>query len=173
MGKIQPFSDNSPRLVSPHGKPVPARSEQSQQTVADQSKEPPVYRPSSGIAVPLEHQALDFFFHHYAVNRSGPTANHPDCFTIIYARATGPGYLANLIKAVGLVSMAYQKKVPDLFHEANRAYSWALRDIRAALTDPIEVVSDQMLVAVMLLVLYEVSHLNPQTLYVIVIFVRQ
>ncbi|KAE8419654.1 hypothetical protein BDV36DRAFT_250975 [Aspergillus pseudocaelatus] len=156
MGKVQPFPDNSPSLVSPHGnQAVPVRSERSQQTVVDQSKGPPVYHPWLGIVVPLEHQALHFYFHHYAVNRFGPTPNHPDCLAIIYACATGPGYLAHLINAVGLVSLAYQKKAPALSHEANRAYSWALRDIRTALTDPIEAASDQMLVAVMLLVLYE------------------
>ncbi|GAB1201688.1 hypothetical protein APSETT445_000271 [Aspergillus pseudonomiae] len=73
----------------------------------------------------------------------------------VYARATGHGYLAKLISAVGLVSLAYLRNAPTLTQAARKTYSWALRDVRAALADPAEASSDQMLVAVMLLVLYE------------------
>jgi hypothetical protein len=43
---------------------------------------------------------------------------------------------------------------------ASQMYSWVLRNIRTALADPAEAASDQMLVAVMLLALYEVSLLT-------------
>lgn len=82
---------------------------------------------------------------------------HPDCLGIIYTRATGPGYFANLINAVGLESLAYLRNVPGLTHAATQTLSRALRDIYVALGDPSEATSDQRLVAMMLLALYEVS----------------
>ncbi|KNG88057.1 hypothetical protein ANOM_004101 [Aspergillus nomiae NRRL 13137] len=63
--------------------------------------------------------------------------------------------ILTLISAVGLVSLAYLRNAPTLTQAARQTYSWALRDVRAALADPAEAASDQMLVAVMLLVLYE------------------
>jgi hypothetical protein len=91
------------------------------------------------------------------VHGSSQTYSHPDCRSIIYARATGSGYLASLITAVGLASLAYVESAPTLTQAASRTFSRALCDIRAALEDPTEAASDQMLVAVMLLALHEVS----------------
>ncbi|KAL6918891.1 hypothetical protein FSST1_002917 [Fusarium sambucinum] len=54
------------------------------------------------IPVTHEEQARNFFFHHYVVCESRRTQTHPDCHGIIYKRATEPGYLANLVNAVGL-----------------------------------------------------------------------
>ncbi|PYI23948.1 hypothetical protein BO99DRAFT_439324 [Aspergillus violaceofuscus CBS 115571] len=107
------------------------------------------------VTVPPEDQALHFFFHHYVVHEPGRPPSHPDCLGIIYKRATGPGYLANLIVAVGLASLAHVRNAPMLGHAASRAVSRALRDMRAALADPSSAASDQMLVAVMLLALFE------------------
>ncbi|CEI59929.1 unnamed protein product [Fusarium venenatum] len=54
------------------------------------------------ISVTHEEQAQNFFFHHYVMCESGQTQTNPDCHGIIYKRATEPGYLANLVNAVGL-----------------------------------------------------------------------
>ncbi|KAF4495712.1 hypothetical protein FAGAP_8145 [Fusarium agapanthi] len=72
-----------------------------------------------------------------------------------------PGYLANLINAVGLAGLAYSKNAPTLINSARQAFSRALHGICAALVDPIEAASDQMLVAAMLLALYETVTLHP------------
>ncbi|KAF5534691.1 hypothetical protein FMEXI_11204 [Fusarium mexicanum] len=117
----------------------------------DQSSHYPWFR----LAITPEDQALHFFFHHYVVPESGRSPTHPDCHGIIYKRATEAGYLANLINAVGLAGLAYSKNAPTLFNSARQAFSRALRGICAVLVDPIEAASDQMLVAVMLLALYE------------------
>jgi hypothetical protein len=150
------FSNSLP--VSPHGNQgVSVRPEVYQQTEAHQSKDRPNHYPWFRLAVTPEDQALHFFFHHYVVQESGRTPTHPDCHGIIYKRATGPGYLANLINAVGLIGLAYMRNAPPLIHAASQPFSRALRGICAALVDPSEASSDQMLVAVMLLALYEVS----------------
>ncbi|OGM47712.1 hypothetical protein ABOM_004321 [Aspergillus bombycis] len=136
------------------------RSDGSRQAEIYRSKEQPDHDPWSKITVSLEQQALHFFSYHYLVNGSGRPPSHPDCLAIVYTRATGHGYLANLITAVGLVSLAYLRHAPALTHAARQTYSRALHDVCAALADPAEAASDQMLVAVMLLVLYETVTAN-------------
>ncbi|KAF5688650.1 hypothetical protein FDENT_4735 [Fusarium denticulatum] len=126
-----------------------------QQAKVHSSQDQPSYYPWFRLAVTPEDQALHFFFHHYVVPESGRSPTHPDCHGIIYKRATEPGYLANLINAVGLASLAYSKNAPMLVDSARQAFSRALHSICAALVDPSEAASDQMLVAVMLLALYE------------------
>ncbi|RAH50514.1 Zn(II)2Cys6 transcription factor [Aspergillus brunneoviolaceus CBS 621.78] len=111
--------------------------------------------PWPAVAVSPEDQALQFFFHHYVAHAPGRLPSHPDCLGIIYKRATGPGYLASLIVAVGLASLAHVRNAPMLGHAASQAVSRALRDMRTALADPSCAASDQMLVAVMLLALFE------------------
>ncbi|KAF5242142.1 hypothetical protein FANTH_8774 [Fusarium anthophilum] len=123
----------------------------------DQSSHYPWFR----LAITPEDQALHFFFHHYVVPESGRSPTHPDCHGIIYKRAIEPGYLANLINAVGLAGLAYSKNAPMLVDSARQAFSRALRGICAVLVDPTEAASDQMLVAVMLLALYETVTLHP------------
>jgi len=109
------------------------------------------------ITVSPEQQGLQFFFYHYLVNGAGQASSHPDCFSTIYARATGHGYLANLAIAVGSASLAYLRNTSALIQAASQSYSRAIRDIRVGLADPAEAASDQMLVSVTLLALYEVS----------------
>ncbi|KAF5599927.1 hypothetical protein FPANT_2934 [Fusarium pseudoanthophilum] len=126
-----------------------------QQARVPPSQDQPSHYPWLGLAVTPEDQALHFFFHHYVVPESGRSPTHPDCHGIIYKRATEPGYLADLINAVGLAGLAYSKNAPMLIDSAREAFSRALRGICTALVDPSEAASDQMLVAVMLLALYE------------------
>ncbi|KAF5584806.1 hypothetical protein FPCIR_8523 [Fusarium pseudocircinatum] len=123
----------------------------------DRSSHYPWFR----LAVTPEDQALHFFFHHYVVPESGRSPTHPDCHGIIYKRVAEPGYLANLINAVGLAGLAYSKNAPTLVDSARHAFSRALHGICAALVDPSEAASDQMLVAVMLLALFETITLHP------------
>lgn len=152
------FSNTNPRPSSTNSKQgVATEPRVSQQVKVYQSRDQPTHSPWFRLAVTPEDQALNFYFHHYAVHESGRTPTHPDCQGIIYKRATEPGYLANLIHAVGLSGLAYTRNAPTLAHAATQAFSRALRGICAALLDPSEASSDQMLVAVMLLALYEVS----------------
>ncbi|KAL5340140.1 hypothetical protein BJX70DRAFT_407613 [Aspergillus crustosus] len=149
IGKAQP-------LRYDHANSLLSRSPEHNVLAAEQPLERVNHDPYSGLVDSLEHQATHFFFHHYHLNGSGRSLGHPDCQAIISSRAAEPGYLASLVNAVGLVSLAYLRNAPSLMHAARRTYSWALRDIRTSLADPAEAASDQMLVAVMLLALYEV-----------------
>ncbi|RBA15385.1 hypothetical protein FPRO05_12459 [Fusarium proliferatum] len=131
-----------------------------QQAKVHHSQDTASHYPWFRLEVTPEDQVLPFFFHHYVLPESGRSPTHPDCHGIIYKRATEPGYLANLINAVGLAGLAYLRNAPTLINSARKSFSHALRDICAALMDPSEASSDQMLVAVMLLALYETVAYN-------------
>ncbi|KAL4875465.1 hypothetical protein BJY04DRAFT_224025 [Aspergillus karnatakaensis] len=117
--------------------------------------------PWRAISVPPQQLALSFYFYHYLMSGSGPALSHPDCVSIVHAGAREGGYIADLIKAVGMASLAYVQNAPSLTRIGGQMYSEALRHIRVALADPVEAASDQLLVAVMLLVLYETVICNP------------
>ncbi|TXC06826.1 hypothetical protein FocTR4_00009699 [Fusarium oxysporum f. sp. cubense] len=150
------FSNANSLPISPNGnQDILVRPELYQQAKVHPSQDPPSHYPWCRLAVTTEDQALKFFFHHYVVPESGRSPTHPDCHGIIYKRATGPGYMANLVSAVGLAGLAYMRNAPTLLNSASQAFSRALHGICAALMDPSEASSDQTLVAVMLLALYE------------------
>lgn len=104
-----------------------------------------------------QHLALEFFSHHYLMNGTKQPISHPVCMSIMYTRASECRYLADLISAVGVISLAHVRNLPSLALVGGRLYSAALRHMHVALADPAEAISDQILVAVMLLALYEVS----------------
>ncbi|KAH6962870.1 hypothetical protein DER45DRAFT_590758 [Fusarium avenaceum] len=161
LDKMSFFSNRNPRPSSLNSKQgVSTEPGVSQQVKVYQSRDRPSHCPWFRLAVTPEEQALNFYFHHYVVHESGRTPTHPDCQGIIYKRATEPGYFANLIHAVGLSGLAYTRNAPKLTHAATQAFSRALRGICATLLDPSEASSDQMLVAVMLLALYETASFN-------------
>ncbi|KAH7199493.1 hypothetical protein DER44DRAFT_787767 [Fusarium oxysporum] len=161
LDKMSFFSNANSLPISPNGnQDILVRPELYQQAKVHPSQDPPSHYPWCRLAVTTEDQALNFFFHHYVVPESGRSPTHPDCHGIIYKRATGPGYMANLISAVGLAGLAYMRNAPTLLNSASQAFSRALHGICAALVDPSEASSDQTLVAVMLLALYETVTFN-------------
>ncbi|KAL2837294.1 hypothetical protein BJY01DRAFT_221132 [Aspergillus pseudoustus] len=162
LSKPQSFLRNNSRPVTLlHENQAVSTTETTlcQQGMVYQSKKEPDNDPWRRISISPQDLALSFFFYHYLMSGSGsgtgPALSHPDCVSIMYTRAAEGGYLADLINAVGVTSLAYVKNAPALTHVGARIYSGALRSMRVALADPIEASSDQMLVAVMLLVLYE------------------
>lgn len=156
MNKSHLILHNSSPVVSSHGnQAVFKENARCQQATAYRSKEGPDIDLWTGISP--QHLALSFFSYHYLMSGSGRAISHPDCVSIMYTRATECGYLADLINAVGMMSMAHVRNAPSLTLVGGQLYSAALRHMCVALADPAEALSDQMLVAVTLLVLYEVS----------------
>lgn len=138
-------------------RPASANLSLSQQEMGSLSGKQPAHNPYLNIPVAFRDQAMQFFFHHYLLNESTLSCDPPGCFTIIYSQAPAYGYLSNAVDAVGMASLANLRHAPHLRHAACEKYSLVLRKIRRALEDSEQVMSDQLLVAVMLLALYEVS----------------
>lgn len=66
------------------------------------------------------------------------------------------GALSATITAVGLAGLSNSNNAPDVMIVARQNYASALHLVNTALRDPIESKTDQTLVAVMLLGMYEV-----------------
>ncbi|KAJ5333362.1 uncharacterized protein N7506_007145 [Penicillium brevicompactum] len=159
LGRNRPFSDDGLPIQSICNTRA-LSCNLSHETMNRQPQEPLSHDPWMKVKVSPEQHGLHFFFHHYLVNVAGQASSHPDCLATLYARAREPGYLANLASAVGSASLAHQQNASTLIRAASQSYSNAIRDIRVALADHAEAASDQMLVAVMLLALYETVTLN-------------
>jgi hypothetical protein len=117
----------------------------------------PFSDPMSGeLSIPVEEQATCFFFQNYILDDFiGYYSYVPSVYSALPAGCA----LAEAINSLGMAGIANSKKDTRLMINANFKYTSALQTINAALRDPCEAKTDQTLVAVMLLGLFEVCHL--------------
>lgn len=66
--------------------------------------------------------------------------------------------LSSIITAIGLAGLSGYRKAPALMSAAGQGYDSALQSINVALYDPVSARSDQTLITVLLMGLYEVQH---------------
>jgi hypothetical protein len=78
----------------------------------------------------------------------------------IYGKEQIDGALTNTVTALGLVGLGNTRKSSNTLIAAHTAYVKALSDINAKLRNAQAAKSDQVLVTVMLLGMYEVRHLS-------------
>jgi hypothetical protein len=106
----------------------------------------------------MEDQALCFFFSTYATSQS---AGHQASFCAqlpeIYKGVAEDHTLKHIIPAIGLGGLARRRGDPGLLVAADSAYSNALRRTNRALCCVETATSDQTLIGVLLLGLYEAS----------------
>ncbi|PWY72183.1 hypothetical protein BO94DRAFT_252030 [Aspergillus sclerotioniger CBS 115572] len=103
-----------------------------------------------------DQQPLQFFIHHYISEYAALSYGRRSSFQSIYSQAPAHGYLSNVVQAVGMASLANLHHSPHFRQAAFKRYSSVLRGIRLALTEPNHTVSEQLLVTVMLLNLFEI-----------------
>jgi hypothetical protein len=107
------------------------------------------------LSTPVEEQATCFFFHNYVLDDFiGYYSYVPSVYSVLPAGCA----LAEAITSLGMAGIANSRKDTRLMISANLKYMSALRTINGALRDPYEAITDQTLVAVMLLGLFEVCH---------------
>lgn len=118
--------------------------------------------PSSHTAAPipwesgsLEDQASTFFFETYW--KSAGEQDTLVFFRELYKHKEYKPAVNNAIVALGLLGIAAQWHLADLFVTANNRYNLALRLIIPALEDPLAASKDETLATIMLLAIYEVS----------------
>jgi hypothetical protein len=107
------------------------------------------------LPTPVEDQATCFFFQNYILDDFiGYYSYAPSVYSTLPAGCA----LTEAITSLGMAGIANSKKDTRLMINANIKYTSALHTINAALRDPYESRTDQTLVAVMLLGLFEVCH---------------
>ena len=102
-----------------------------------------------------EDGAACFFFNNYVIEDSAIIHSLYDSLPGIYSKAPAGSALSNTVAALGMACLSNAMKIPEVMTNANSNYVAALRSINAKVRDPIEVKSDQTLMVVMLLGLYE------------------
>ena len=112
------------------------------------------------LSTPVEEQATCFFFQNYVLDDfKGYYRYVPSVYSTLPAGCA----LAEAITSLGMAGIANSKKDTRLMINANFKYTSALRTVNAALRDPCEAKTDQTLVAVMLLGLFEVRSFRIQS----------
>jgi hypothetical protein len=107
------------------------------------------------LSTPVGEQAMSFFFRNYILDDfKGYYSYVPS----VYGTVPEGSALGEAITSLGMAGIANSKKDTKLMINANFKYTSALHTINAALRDPYEAKTDQTLVAVMLLGLFEVCH---------------
>jgi hypothetical protein len=107
-----------------------------------------------GLSPPVEDQALSFFFDNYVWCSS---SQEPFNYLPAILR-TGPlGVpLTNALIALGMAGLAFSGKDQSMMATAHQRYNTAVQMVHANLADPNEAQSDQTLLTITLLGLFEV-----------------
>ena len=109
-----------------------------------------------GLSVPLEDQSTYYFFHNFVSNDPTTLTAYSHVLPTLYGQKSSFSTLPKIIDAIGLAGISNMKHAPELMVAAGQKYARVLRAINASIQDPKEASTDQTLIAVMLLSLFEV-----------------
>jgi hypothetical protein len=116
----------------------------------------PVSHLSRELGNSAEEQATCFFFRNYILDEHKFHNGNFQYLLDMYNREEIGDALAESVMSLGMVGLANFWKAPNVMVNANMKYTSALRLVSSRLRDVEQAKSDQTLVAVMLLGLYEV-----------------
>jgi hypothetical protein len=103
-----------------------------------------------------EDLAIAFFFTHYLTVNSPSDKAHLDFLPSMCSALLMDSPLPSAIVSVGMAGLANKKKAPEIMIAARRKYTSALSLTMAALSKTASATTDQTLITVILLGLYEV-----------------
>ena len=109
-----------------------------------------------GLSVPLEDQSTYYFFHNFVSADPATLSAYSHVLPILYGQKSSFSTLPKIIDAIGLAGISNMNHAPELMVAAGQKYARVLRAINASIQDPKEASTDQTLIAVMLLSLFEV-----------------
>ena len=107
----------------------------------------------------LEDKATYHFFYNYLSN--DPSADHSrnalsSVLPILHRQDSSFGVLPKIVNAIGLASISNMKHSPEVMVAASQRYAGALRAINSAIQNSSSATTDQTLIAVILLGVFEV-----------------
>lgn len=118
-----------------------------------------------GLSVPLEDEATYYFFHNFVSQNPASLAAYSHVMPTVYRQDSSFSALPKIIEAIGLAAISNVKQAPGLMVVAGQKYAKVLRAITASVQDSKEASTDQTLIAVMLLGLFEnVTCSNPESM---------
>lgn len=108
-----------------------------------------------------DHHAVCFYFSNYAASHSSEQHRNLDDYLRTKCSVDADDHLLNrIVTAIGQAGISCKTNDPSMLLAANRSYSLALRQLNDALQNPVTASSDQTLLSVFLLGLYEASLLR-------------
>ena len=110
--------------------------------------------------LPVDWEAcgVSMFIHHYTIPDLDPVyGGYMPSLPEFYSANTGVGYLRNAMLAVSQALLAHDAKSEPMFLKAREYRAQAFRDLRPALLDEHEAISDHVLLALFLLERFEVG----------------
>lgn len=111
-----------------------------------------------GLSVPLEDGATYYFFHNFVSEEPTTWTACSHVLPTLYQQDSSFRALPKIIEAIGMAGISNMKQAPQLMVVAGQKYATVLRAITASIQDSKEASTDQTLIAVMLLGLFEVLH---------------
>lgn len=109
-----------------------------------------------------EELSISYFVTNYICNASDHSNGYLAYFPEVYRHDGVSIALMTSTRACGLVNLATANKSPQVMFEARKEYAKALRSINFALRDPVEVLKDSTLLAILLVSMYEMIAGNEQ-----------
>ena len=117
------------------------------------------------LSVPLEDEATSYFFHNFVPEDPFSLALYSKVLPVLYRQESTFGTLPKIVDAIGLAGISNMKHAPNLMVTASQKYARVLRVITASIQDSKEASSDQTLVAIMLLGMFEVNTRDKTKIY--------
>ena len=111
-----------------------------------------------GVSVPLGDVATNYFFYNFVSENPTSLTTLSHVLPTVYQRGSSFGALSKIVEAIGLAGISNVKHAPQLMVAAGQQYARVLRAITASIQDSKGASTDQTLIAVMLLGLFEVLH---------------
>jgi hypothetical protein len=112
---------------------------------------------SASLGNSAEDQATCFFFQNYVLKGNEFSRGQYDYLSDIYGSEEVGSGLADTVTSLGMVGLANFWRAPNIMATAHAKYHSALRTVSAQLRDVDQAKSDQTLISIMLLGLYEVQ----------------
>ena len=114
--------------------------------------------PPCALSVPIESQAMCYFFQNYVSEGSQPSKGYFNYLSSIFSSNNEVGSsLVDAVVSLGMVGLSNTKHASQIMIPAKERYNLALQATNSALGHEEDAKADQTLITVMLLGLYEVS----------------
>ena len=111
------------------------------------------------LSVPLEDEATYYFFHNFLSgdHNSDYSRNaYSSVLPVLHRQDSSFGVLPKIVNAIGLATISNKKHSPEVMVAASQRYAGALRAINSSIQNSSSATTDQTLIAVMLLGVFEV-----------------
>lgn len=152
-------SDSETRHVSHRTRSkMPASNVPNELLHHDTSKTPPLSSLDRPRIQNWEEQATCFFFHRYTLQSShNDNPGWLDFLPELYRQSAPESALAHSTRAISFASLSSASSVKNLATKGHQSYGLALKMVSASLREPGEVLQDSLIVAILLLALFEVG----------------